>query len=188
MVLSNSQRHFSALRNGSVKFAKALFRPPKWFCQIRKGIFPPSEMVLSNSQRHFSAFRNAFVNFAIAFFPCASNKMSSYFIHFPIFPFSHGHNQSGIQLSVNNDQQHFMECNMAYRQKLSCFYTVSPFPSLRHAYLPICLLPHLPAKRTPASIAHFHHYFLFFSIKPRNFSFSFTVHSHEVSTFVGTCK
>ena len=88
MVLSNSQRHFSALRNGSVKFAKAFFCLPKWFCQIRKGIFPPSEMVLSNSQRHFSTFRNAFVNFAIAFFPCASNKMSSYFIHFPIFPWT----------------------------------------------------------------------------------------------------
>ena len=93
-----------------VKFAKAFFHLPKWFCQIRKGIFSPSEMPLSISQSHFSAFRNAFVNFAIAFFPCASNKMSSYFIHFPIFPFSHGHNQSGIQLSVNNDQQHFMEC------------------------------------------------------------------------------
>ena len=51
-----------------VKFAKAFFRPPKWFCQIRKGIFPPSEMVLSNSQRHFSAFRNGFVKFAKAFF------------------------------------------------------------------------------------------------------------------------
>ena len=82
MVLSNSQRHFSALRNGSVKFAKAffrspkwfcqirkgIFRPPKWFCQIRKGIFPPSEMVLSNSQRHFSALRNGSVKFAKAFF------------------------------------------------------------------------------------------------------------------------
>ena len=54
MVLSNSQRHFSAFRNGSVKFAKALFHLPKWFCQIRKGTFPPSEMPLSISQSYFS--------------------------------------------------------------------------------------------------------------------------------------
>ena len=68
MVLSNSQRHFSALRNGSVKFAKAFFRPPKWFCQIRKGISPFFEMVLSNSQRHFSVLRNGSVKFAKALF------------------------------------------------------------------------------------------------------------------------
>ena len=51
-----------------VKFAKAFFCLPKWFCQIRKGIFPPSEMVLSNSQRHFSVLRNGSVKFAKAFF------------------------------------------------------------------------------------------------------------------------
>ena len=51
-----------------VKFAKAFFHLPKWFCQIRKGIFLPSEMVLSNSQRHFSALRNGSVKFAKALF------------------------------------------------------------------------------------------------------------------------
>ena len=76
-----------------VKFAKAFFHLPKWFCQIRKGIFPPSEMPLSISQSHFSHV-----------------QVTKWVLILSISLFSHGHNQSGIQLSVNNDQQHFMEC------------------------------------------------------------------------------
>ena len=111
-----------------VKFAKAFFRPPKWFCQIRKGIFPFSEMVLSNSQRHFSTFRNGSVKFAKAFF-----RSPKWFcqIRKGIFPFS--------EMVLSNSQRHFSAFrNGSVKFAKALFHLPKCLCQFRNRIFPMC--------------------------------------------------